>query len=502
MEPQALVPRVHETHVSTVVLIGDRALKFPKPLRTEFLDQSTPDKRRHACEEELRLNRRLSPDVYLGIGEVHEGNRVADWFLVMRRMPEQTRLSALVGTPGFEDAVRDVVRTVAAFHTAQPPSAYAASLATQEAVRALWTTKNIGQMQRFAGSMLDAAVLAEIEQLSCDYIDGRGPLFAERIAQGWARDGHGDLLADDIFVLPDGPRVLDCLAFDASLRCGDVLLDVAFLAMDLERLAGPAIVDVVLDRYTELTGEHHPRSLGHLFVAYRALVRAKVSCLQAEQGLDGAAERAVAFAAQCLRHLRRAQPLLVLVGGAPGTGKTTVAHALAEAASAASAGDVRDLTVISSDEVRKELAGVAAGTPLSATGELHAGAYTPEARARVYDEVLRRARLLLAHGESVVLDATWGSAAARTTAGELAAATHSRLVAVQCVLDPTVAAARVAARREASTQAPDASDATPEVALGLAASFEPWPEATVLDTGREATLVDGDVRSLVATWNG
>ncbi len=499
MDHVDLAPRVVETHVSTVLLVGDRALKFPKPVRNEFLDQSTPARRRAACEEELRLNRRLAPDVYLGIGEIHEGDEVADWFLVMRRMPADARLSGLVGTAVFDDAVRAVVRVIAEFHAAQPPTEEAAALATQAATRELWTVKNLDQMRRLPGSVFDAAALEEIERLALAYIDGRGPLFAQRIAAGYARDGHGDLLADDIFVLPDGPRVLDCIAFDASLRCGDVLLDIAFLAMDLDRLAGPAVMDDVFRWYAESSGEHHPASLAHFFVAYRALVRAKVNALQAGQGITGAAERAGAFIEQCRRHLRRAQPVLVLVGGAPGTGKTTVAGRLAEAAAAAPAGATRELIVLSSDTVRKEMAGVASSEPLDDVVRLHDGAYRPEERARVYDELLRRAAELLELGESVLLDATWSSAAARAQAAGVAAATNSRVVMVCCVLDPEVASSRVDARRRAGGAA---SDATAEVAIALAASFEAWPEATVVDTSGDLASVPSRLAELVEAITG
>lgn len=465
MDREPLVPRVFETHISTVVLVGDRALKFPKPIANEFLDQSTPEKRREICERELWLNRRLAPDVYLGVGDVREGDDIVDSFLVMRRMPEHTRLSALVGSPHFDDAVRDVVRTVAAFHARQTPSSFAASVSTRDAVCELWQTKNLDQVQRFAGSLLDPALLHEVAELSQRYLAGREALFAERIALGYARDGHGDLLADDIFILPDGPRVLDCLAFDDSLRCGDVLLDIAFLAMDLERLAGRPIVDAVMHWYTEFSAEHHPRSLAHFCIAYRALVRAKVSCLQAEQGDASAGRRAAMYLRQCARHLRRAQPQLVLVGGAPGTGKTTVADMLA---------DVDEVTVLSSDEIRKDLAGAERHLPLGSA------AYEPAARARVYAALVHRARLLLERGESVVLDATWGSAMERTRAVAMAAEVHARVVALQCVLDVDTAAVRVEARRQTSG---DASDATAEVTVALALAFEPWPDAATVDTG-------------------
>lgn len=459
--------QVIETHISTVVLLGDRALKFPKPIVTSFLDQSTPARRRAACEQELALNRRLAPDVYLGIGDVREGDTVVDSFLVMRRLPVAQRLSALVGTPRLRDAVRETVRVVAAFHARQEPTAFAASLATQEATRALWFDKNLDQMHEYAGELLDPAQLTEVASLADAYVAGRGPLFASRIDAGLARDGHGDLLADDIFVLPDGPRILDCLAFDESLRCGDVLLDLAFLAMDLERLAGPAIVECLFHWYGEFSGEHHPRSLADFFVAYRALVRAKVACVKAGQQDETARASAEESLTRCLRHLRSALPRLVLVGGPPGTGKSTVAGILADAA---------EVVVLSSDELRKDLAG------RPRTERLGDDAYGAAARGAVYDVMLARARTLLEHGESVVLDATWGDASWRDAARALADETRSRLVALRCDAPADEVARRVSARASSGAGA-GASDADPEVAARLAASFAPWPDAHRIDTG-------------------
>ena len=466
MDGTVAAPRVVETHISTVLLLGDRALKFPKPIATDFLDQSTPEKRRAACERELACNRRLSPDVYLGIGDVREGDTVVDSFLVMRRLPDEARLSALVDSPRFADAVRDTVRTVAAFHSREPATDFAASLATRDATHDLWFAKNLVPMRQFAGAPLDPVVLDEIEALAAAYLAGRDELFQRRIADGCARDGHGDLLADDIFILPDGPRILDGLAFDDALRSGDVLLDIAFLAMDLERIAGPEIVERVLHCYGEFGNEHHPRSLADFYIAYRALVRAKVSCWRAAQGDVAAARTAEERLAQCVEHLRRAVPRLVLVGGAPGTGKSTVAGMLA---------DADDLIVLSTDELRKDLAGTERTAPLGGS------AYTLDARASVYAVLLSQARSLLELGESVVLDATWADAGVRAAAVETGRSAHARVVELRCVLAPDVAAARVQLRSDAGGSA---SDATPELALRFAAGFAPWPDAIEIDTSR------------------
>lgn len=465
-------PGIAETHGSVVVFVGDRAYKFLKPISTPFFDYSTPELRRAAAEREVELNRRLAPDCYLGVTPILEGDEVADHVVVMRRLPDDRRLSNLLSTPEGPEQLAHVARVVASFHAGLPPDPAAARVAGAEGVTHLWTAGNLDDLELHATGILDPVELAEVRRLATRYVEGRRALFEHRVADGHAVDGHGDLLADDIFCLDDGPRILDCLAFDDDLRRGDALADVAFLAMDVERIAGSGAARTLLERWSELTGDHPPASLVHHWVAYRALVRAKVRALRATQGDDeecrSAAAEARAFLDQCVGHLRSAQVRLVLVGGAPGTGKSTTARRMGEEIGA---------VVLSSDEVRKELAGV----PLDhhRSEPLDRGRYAPEATAAVYDDMLRRAVQLLEMGEPVVLDATWSDASRRARARDVATRCRADLTEHRCVLDPDVAAQRIAARMAAGG---DASDVTPEISRRLAERFEPWPEATEVDT--------------------
>lgn len=473
---------IAETHISTVFFAGERAYKLLKPMRTGFLDHSTPERRAVACRREVDLNRRLAPDVYLGVTDIVELGRVADHFIVMRRMPSARRLTTLLATDERDDVVRQVARAVAVFHAAQPPDERAARMASLEGVRRLWCG-NFDEMRGFAGRLLDEDDLAEAESLAMEYLAGRGPLFEHRVASGMARDGHGDLLADDIFCLPDGPRILDCLAFDDDLRVGDVLLDVAFLAMDLERLAGAETAREFLEHYQELSHEQHPRSLAHHYVAYRALVRCKVNCLRADQGAPDAAIEARAHLTMVLAHLRAARPRMVLVGGAPGTGKTTTANEISRRFGFA---------LVASDELRKDLAGIP--HEQHAFAALGGGIYSASMTERMYDELVRRAGELLEFGESVVLDASWTSGAMRERARQAAVAANAGIVELRCVLDPAIAAARIERRLRAETSF---SDATPEIARSLASSADPWPEASELDTTRHRDDVAAHAGSII-----
>jgi uncharacterized protein len=300
------------------------------------------------------------------------------------------------------------------------------------------------------------------------YVRGRARLFETRVAEGWVCDGHGDLLADDVFCLADGPRVLDCIDFSDELRYGDVLADVAFLAMDLERLGAPELARWFVRRYEEFSGEHHPASLVDYYIAFRALIRAKVAALRVEQGDERARDTANQLVDLALTHLRGGRVAMVLVGGAPGTGKTAVAEAL---------GLRCEWAVERSDVVRKELAGLDPRAP--APAELGEGLYAPDTTRRTYEELLTRARVALELGQSIVLDASWTGAGSRQDAARLAAATSSDLIQLRCDVAPAVADARIERRR---AEGPDASDADAGVAAALRSAADPWPEATTIDT--------------------
>ncbi|GIU90320.1 MAG: hypothetical protein KatS3mg010_1419 [Acidimicrobiia bacterium] len=460
-----------ETHISRVAFVGDRVLKCKKPVAFPFVDLSTAEARRRDCEREVALNRRLAPDVYLGVVDVtDEQGRVVDHAVEMVRMPAPRRLAALARAGADpSECLHALADRVAALHRDATTGGAVDDAASADFVRWLWE-QSVEQTERFEGHLVDAEAARCVARLARRYLEGRRPLFDARIAAGRARDGHGDLLAEDIFCLDDGPRVLDCLEFDDRLRYGDVLGDVAFLAMDLEHLGRPDLAALFLTRYRVVTRDDWPRSLEHLYVAYRAHVRMKIACLR------GDARNAESLLELAHRHLEDGRVRLVLVGGAPATGKSTIARLLA-----AETG----WTLLRSDVVRKELAGMPATE--RATTALDGGMYTRDARARIYDVMLARTRTLLQSGECVVLDASWSDPDWRARAAAVARETASDLVALHCVAPPELAAARASAR---STEGRDPSDADARLAVALAERFAPWPEAITVDTtdGIEASM--------------
>jgi aminoglycoside phosphotransferase family enzyme/predicted kinase len=469
---------VVETHLSVLVLLGERVYKFRKPVRFEFVDFTEREARRQDCLREVELNRRLAPDVYLGVADlVLEGGSL-EHCVVMRRLPQERRLSALLrGAFDVGPCLDAVARTLAAFHARATRGPAIDAAGTVEAVRAGWEA-NFAEARPFVGSLLARRTDARVRELALRYLSGRAALFAQRIAEGFVCDGHGDLLADDVFCLEDGPRLLDCLEFDDRLRYGDVLADVAFLAMDLERLGAPEAATRLLDAYAAHSGRSQPSSLSHHYRAARAYVRAKVACLRAVQATDETTRRRAASEARtchelALAHLQAGRVVLVLVGGHPGSGKSTLASALAAR---------RGLELWRSDEVRKSLAGLPTNRPSPAG--YREGLYDDRTTEATYEALLDRATTALGLGRSVVLDATWARAAHRDAARAAAARSGADLVELRLALDPAAAARRVAARPPGGP-----SDATAELVAALARDADPWPTAVALDATRPADLV-------------
>lgn len=493
-----MTARLVETHLSLVLLTDDRVLKWKKAVAFDFIDLRTLEARRRNCEREVELNRRLAPRVYEGVAELHgPGGELWEPVVVMQRLPDERRLATLVRAddPAVPDAVAAVARTIADFHAGAATSPEIARHGRADAVARRWAA-NLRQLRAASQGLPDAARadLDAVEARWTTWLAGRAGLLDSRADGGCVVDGHGDLQADDVFLLPDGPAVIDCLEFDDALRAVDVADDLAFLAMDLEHLGRPDLAADLVTAYDAAAATHGreplPPPLVHVWAAYRAVVRAMVTALRAgqEDHADPHRSDSLADAAALLgiarRRMEAAEVRLVLVGGSPGSGKSKLARGLAAAAG---------WEVVRTDDVRRDVLGEAAPAPPPGSAGVdprRPDRYDPAAVARVYDAVIDRARTRLGAGCSVLLDATWGAEARRAAARRLAAETHARCTELRCTVDPETAARRVARRAEKGT---DSSEATPEIARRLAAAFDPWPEAHEIATDGPpgATLAAG-----------
>jgi aminoglycoside phosphotransferase family enzyme/predicted kinase len=464
-------PELRETHTGIVVLIGDKAYKIKKPVATDFLDFSTPGRREHACAQEVVLNRRLAPDSYVGVAHLSDPQGgPAEPVIIMRRYPDSRRLAKLVRDGERVDAPLHAIADVLAhFHAGADRGPAIDAQSSIQAVAGRWQA-NLAELEPFADDVVPADSIVEVRRLVNQFIDGRSTLFTQRVVDRRIVDGHADLLADDIFCVPDGPVLLDCLEFDDRLRYVDGIDDAAFLAMDLEFMGRKDLGGEFLDEYRRLSGDSAPRALTDFYIAYRAVVRAKVDCVRYAQGHHAAAADARRHIGLALEHLRAGTVRLILVGGGPGTGKTTLARSLAEQQQA---------KLISTDDVRRQLE--QSGAIQGPAGVLDTGLYSAENAAAVYDEVLRRARLHLSSGRSVIVDGTWRDPNQRLRARAVADETHSPIRELSCMTSLVEATRRIRGRRNTT------SDATPEIAMALAEGAGTWHGAVPIDTGRPLT---------------
>jgi aminoglycoside phosphotransferase family enzyme/predicted kinase len=471
---------VRQTHISVVFLAGDHAYKVKKPVRLSFLDFSTLDKRRHFCEEEVRLNRRLAPGVYLGVVPVTaNGGRVrvegpgepVEWAVKMTRLPEGATLRDRLrrGEVGTAE-VEALARRVAAFHRAAAGGPRAAAFAGFATV-ARNARENLDHAGRHVGATLSLAVYRRLRGLTETTLAFLRPRIEGRAERGVARDTHGDLHLDHVYLFPGRPPpddlvVVDCIEFNERYRFADPVADMAFLVMDLRFCGRDDLARAFADAYFAASGDKDGRALLPLYTAYRAAVRGKVEGIELsekeipETGRADAGVRARAHWLLALGELEapRRRPCLVLLAGLPGTGKSTLAGGLA-----AQAG----FRVVRSDVVRKELAGA---SPPPAAG-FDEGLYAPEWTERTYAECLRRAEALLFEGERVAVDAGFREEARRRTFLKLAGCMAVPALVLVCRASPDVVRSRLEHRRGG------ASDADWAVHLRLAERWEePGPD--------------------------
>jgi uncharacterized protein len=443
-----------ETHISWVLLAGGTAYKIKKPVRLPFVDYSSLQARRHFCEEELRLNRRLAPSLYLGLSavtgtpdrpQIDGSGDILEYAVRMRRFPAGALFSEKVGAgtlrPGDVD---DLAGLLAFFHDhAQRPDAASpfgtAASRQRTALRAL----------DGAGPWVSEAESMRLRKWIETQASALTPLWHARKAAGWIRECHGDLHLANLVLLDSGVAAFDGIEFDPALRFIDVLDDISFAVMDFIAHGRRDFAFRFLDGWLNRVGDHEALAALRLSMVYRALVRAQVAGLRG----DPAQTRRYTDAASSL--LEPHAPRLVITHGLPGSGKTFQSQRLLEAE-----GAIR----LRSDVERKRLFGLAMLQDSRAAG---LDVYGADATVRTYERLFTAARSVLQAGFTVILDAAFLRRSERDDARSLAASLGVPFVILHCEAPVQTLHERLLARRG------DPSEADAAVLDRLRATAEP-----------------------------
>ena len=482
-----------ETHLSRLYFVGPRVFKVKKGVDYGFVDFSTLAKRKAACDDEVRLNRRLAPTTYLGvvpIGREADGalrlgapGPAVEFAVAMERLPAASMLDQRLARGEIDRTiVEPLVETLADFHRRAERGADVDAFAAAEAIGRR-VAQNLDEadaagrrLDELMGATTPSAPPRVIEALRGAFdrfVREESGLLARRIGERRICEGHGDLHAGNLCLLPGPPlRVvaIDCIEFSRALRCVDVAADLAFLLMDLDRLGFPAFGVDLARRYAERTHDPDLATLLPFYKAHLAAVRAKVAALRGAGSSDPAvrdASRAESLRYFALAARRLLPPVLVVTCGLPGSGKSTIARAAAAAL---------HLSHLGSDFERKLLSGLAPEAPTPP--ERLAQVYSRETTGRTYARLYELARDALSRGRGAILDATFSRAADRAAAAAVARglATPARpipFVVVHCAIEDEEAGRRLQRRTTGPGQSSDADFAVRERAK---ARFEPPAE--------------------------
>ena len=493
-----------DTHGAMVFLAGERVYKVKRAVVFPYMDFSTLARRKTACDAEVRLNRRTAPALYLGVlpirrragggfafGGLDEAPADAvEWAVLMRRFPQAAIFDRLAAAGGLTpDLMRDLAEAIAAFH------GIAELRVASDAARRMGAVVE-GNLADFGGdsALFPPDDVAELAALSRTALGRHGGLLDGRGRAGRVRRCHGDLHLRNICLIDGRPTLFDAIEFNDDLAIIDTAYDLAFLLMDLDHRDLRRFAAAVLNRYLECTGDYGGLALLPLFLSARAAVLAKVrAAMAAVQPNAAKAAEAESLRAEARVYLARARaylkpppPRLLVVAGLSGTGKTTLARALAPLI-----GPAPGAVVLRSDVIRKHLAGTAETEPLPPEG------YGPEMTARVYDEICARAAAILAAGHAVIADAVFARPAERAAIEAAAARAGVPFDGLWLEAPPDTLTARVTARLSAGTG--DASDANAEVVakqLAYDLGDITWPRVAAGDTPEAVQAAAADLLGL------
>jgi len=437
-----------QTQMSFVFLTEEFVYKVKKAVDLGYLDYTTLEKRRFYCQKEVELNRRLCPEAYLGVvpitrddGAIRVGGRgeTIEYAVRMRRLPQEKMMNVLLANNRVSvEMITGVAQKLAAFHQEAETSAEISAFGEIKAITRN-TDENFDQTEKYIGKTISKDNYHRIKEYTDSFVEQNAPLFNKRIKEGRIRDCHGDLHAAHI-CFADGICIYDCIEFNDRFRYCDVASEMAFLAMDLDHYGRADLSRSLVKTYVDESGDKELLELLGFYKCYRAYVRGKVEGFKLDDPYISKEEKkqtleVAASYFDLARAYTIAKPILFITVGLVGTGKSTLAQALAKRLG---------LVVIASDFTRKQLAGV----PLTEHRfeGFNGGIYSAELSRKTYDKMFSGAEDILGEGGSVVLDASFIKAEERLKAKHLAEEAGADFFIIECRLDEGNIKRRLAGR--------------------------------------------------------
>lgn len=494
--PQVTSVHLLQTHISYVALTGTYAYKVKKPVNFGFLDFSTLDKRKFYCEEELRLNKRLCPEMYLEVVTITKKDNalqlggegpIVEYAVKMKEFPQEAIMTnMLLDGRVSEETIDHLCTILVDFYRSQQPSDEVKQFGKLPAVK-----QNIDENFDQTRPMIDITVPKQtffsIKDAVSKFFERKKEIFDRRMKEGQIYECHGDLHSGNIAITKKAIHIFDCIEFNDRFRFCDVASDIGFLAMDFDYLNYPYLSSFLIQRYVQKSKDAGVYSVLNFYKCYRAFVRGKVHGFQIndphiepekKQTLQDAAKKYFQLS-EYYAHLfaletQPQKPLLFLVLGLSGTGKSTVAQKIAVDYHA---------VVINTDVVRKEIAGI--DTYEQHHDQFNTGLYDPKKIDDTYAQVMQHASTCITKGQNVVLDATFQKKKYREMAQHIARKHHATMVIVQCICPDGV----VKKRLEDRLKKKSVSDGRWEIYLVQKTTFEPLSsdeQSLMIDTSEES----------------
>jgi aminoglycoside phosphotransferase family enzyme/predicted kinase len=429
--------QTRETHISRVFLTGPFAYKLKKQENLGFLDFTTLEKRKHYCQREVELNRRLAEDVYLEVVTITNNSNgyqlngsgtPVEYAVKMRQLPEDASMFDMLpnGKIDFQ-SITALGKVLSEFYRNAKTDTDIDALGSWGAV---WTNceENFTQLEPFAGNLFDTRIYRIIRAANRSFMRRQKSLFYKRIESGKIRDCHGDLRTEHIYFTDEGIQIIDCIEFNDRFRYSDITSDLAFLAMDLDFLGFPEAAGSLLTTYVDCAKDDEVFTLISFYKCYRAVIRAKVNCFQFGEGIEDVHDKEqILNKIRCYMDLAYqyalefTRPTMWVVCGMIASGKSTISAQLAEKF---------DIPLLSSDVIRKELFNRAPKESIDV--DFKHGIYSEHATSLTYAKLLRFAQQEIERGSSVILDATFSSRSWRFEALRLAEDMDANIIFVEC----------------------------------------------------------------------